>query len=205
MVFEGLDGSGSSTQSALFAEHLRGMAEPVVETAEPSLGPLGAVVRQALQSRLALSEEALALAFASDRLDHLFRPADGITHHVSLGRWVVCDRYVMSSYVYQTVAGLDLTWVKEINRHAIEPDLTVFVDVPIDLCMTRISQRLSPSERYEKEGTLRAALSVYRSQLAERPSETVVIMSGQGTRQEVHDRIWSADAVTKVLANRGLV
>lgn len=204
IVFEGLDGAGSTTQCRMFSELLRAARQPVLETAEPSSGPLGAIIRQALQNRLWLAEETVALAFAADRLDHLMHPEHGIVHHLEGGKWVVSDRYVMSSFVYQTAAGLELEWIESINKHAIEPDITVFIDSSVEDCMGRITGRQSPSERYEQRDGLANALGVYRRRLSQLADDRVAIVSGVGSPTDVHRRVVTSPAVAKVLSERGM-
>jgi dTMP kinase len=204
IAFEGLDGAGSSTQCRLFAERLRLFDQPVVETAEPSTGIVGAIIRQALQHRIWLAEESLALAFAADRIDHLLQPEHGVVQHLAQRRWVVSDRYVMSSLVYQSAAGLDLDWIQSVNRYAIAPDITVFIDSSIDDCINRISSRLDPSERYEEQESLARALAVYREQLAQKSADSVVIVSGNKDSTEVHESVWNSTTMAKLRADRGV-
>src|SRR5579864_7294663 len=104
IVLEGLDGAGTTTQLVRLAERLRRAGERVVATAEPTDGPIGALIRQALRRRLvhrdgrALTDESLALLFAADRVDHV---AGEIEPALARGQHVLCDRYVLSSLAYQ--------------------------------------------------------------------------------------------------------
>jgi dTMP kinase len=141
IVFEGLDGAGSSTQLRLLASWLGQRGQVVEETREPSNGPFGAVIRQAIEGRLQLVPEVLALAFAGDRADHLLNRANGMALALERGSWVLCDRYVLSSLAYQSADGVDLDWLIELNRHARAPDVTVFVDTPVEVCLQRIAAR----------------------------------------------------------------
>ena len=112
VVYEGIDGSGTTTQAARLASYLRGRGVPVCETSEPTRGPFGAVIRQALEGRLEVDERALAVAFAADRYDHLFSTDRGIVDRLKAGTWVICDRYVLSSLVYQTANGMTAEWIQ---------------------------------------------------------------------------------------------
>ncbi|MGA1794077.1 MAG: dTMP kinase, partial [Thermoplasmatota archaeon] len=72
IVIEGIDGCGKGTQARLLFEHLKGLGKDVVLTAEPTKGPLGKLIREHLQEPF-LDDEALALLFAADRIEHLER------------------------------------------------------------------------------------------------------------------------------------
>ncbi|HET6345426.1 MAG TPA: dTMP kinase, partial [Myxococcota bacterium] len=76
VALEGIDGAGTSTQIAPLAAFLRARGRDVVTTAEPSGGPVGVLLRQALQGRPRLDDATLALLFAADRLDHLAREVE---------------------------------------------------------------------------------------------------------------------------------
>jgi dTMP kinase len=144
------------------------------------------VLRLAIEGRVALDPTTLALAFAADRSDHL---AHGIAPQVDDGAWVLCDRYVLSSLAYQSGAGVSLDFVRAINAFAVEPDLTIFVDTPVDVCLSRIAARSGRDELFHNRGALEATLAAYRSLLESVPNPLVV--DGAGTPDEVADAIWA--------------
>lgn len=145
VVIEGTDGSGSSTQCELLRRDLRRTGRSVLLTKEPTRGPAGAIVQLALDRRLhgpnrhfysssgerepAASEldfHTMALLYAADRMDHV----EGVIKPALDQGWVVIsDRYVLSTMAYQGLH-LDVDWLLEINRYALLPDLTLFLDVP---------------------------------------------------------------------------
>jgi dTMP kinase len=167
IVVEGLDGSGISTQIARLRRWLANRGVTVEVTKEPSPGPLGAVIRQAIEGRIALDEKVLALAFAADRLDHLENHVKGIRQHLDAGRWVICDRYVLSSLAYQGAADVDRDWLLAINRFALEPDVTIFIETPAEVCAERIELRSSSLELYHDVRQLEKVQQVYRQALAD--------------------------------------
>jgi dTMP kinase len=145
IVLEGIDGAGTTTQTNALREHFRQTGRKVFFTHEPSDGPVGMLIRLALQGRLvggnyATHDEddssaggdatfdptALALLFAADRADHL---AAQVKPNLDAGRIVVCDRYLLSTLAYQGQTNDD-AWLLQINRPAIVPDLTLFLDLP---------------------------------------------------------------------------
>lgn len=141
IVIEGLDGAGTTTQSALLADALRAGGISVETTREPSDGPVGTLCRDAIEGRISLAPEALALAFAADRLDHIANPGYGIEAALARGSWVISDRYVLSALAYQASQGVDLGWLEAINAKARIPDVTVFVDTSAAECLERIRSR----------------------------------------------------------------
>lgn len=154
IVLEGLDGAGTTTQAERLAQRLRAMGEKVLVTREPSDGPLGLLLRQALTGRLGLpsgrgplSQQTLALMFAADRMDHLeaqVHPA------LESGTNVICDRYVLSSLAYQGMS-VRMDWVAELNREATSPDLTLFVNVDIKTAAKRRAIRGGEPELFDED------------------------------------------------------
>src|SRR5215831_4068328 len=134
IVFEGLDGAGTSTQADRLRRWLVDEGRAVETTREPTGGPIGAAIRQAIEGRTTLDPLTLALAFAADRCDHTYNHVDGIATTLAAGRWVVCDRYAVSSLAYQGGDRAPIAWLVELNRWCLTPDLTVFVDTDPDVC-----------------------------------------------------------------------
>lgn len=144
IVIEGIDASGSTTQARKLETFLRRRGHHVLFTNEPSNGPAGMLIRLALARRLSgpnwvpsdtevdapaftpLDLYTSALLFAADRTDHL---ATTILPALAKGHHVISDRYTLSSLAYQGL-NLPLEWLLEINRYAIPPDLTIYLDVP---------------------------------------------------------------------------
>jgi len=154
VVLEGIDGAGTTTQAERLSAALRAEGRRVLTTREPSDGPLGTLLRQALGGRLvlpggagALAPETLALLFAADRTDHLaaqVRPA------LEAGAVVICDRYVLSSLAYQG-AQLPPRWVEAINAFAEPPDLTLFLEVDPEVASRRRASRGGDAELFDDE------------------------------------------------------
>jgi len=183
IVLEGPDGAGISTQTALLRDALTARGLKAFATKEPTNGPIGAVIRQALSHRLVyppsepMGDEVTALLFAADRLDHL--RAD-IVPRLEAGTHVVCDRYRLSSYAYQGLtAGQE--WVRALNSRAIPPDLTLFLDVPPEVSQRRIASRGGYVELYETEERLRPIYSNYLSLIEELKKEGERIVTIDGT------------------------
>jgi dTMP kinase len=150
ITFEGLDGSGKTTQAELLAESLRGEGRDVLATREPGGTPLGEEVRRLLLDGVEMSAWAEAALFAAARAelaDTVIAPA------LAAGRDVVCDRYLDSSLAYQGIArGLGVERVLQLNLNATDgllPDRTFLVLVDPELAAERGNMG---SDRIEREG-----------------------------------------------------
>ncbi len=152
VVIEGLDGAGTTTQARLLGDRLRAAGRAVHVTAEPSGGPVGALVRQVLTRRVTggaggeLDPAALALLFAADRLDHV---AAEIAPRLREGTDVVSDRFTLSSLAYQGLTTGDLAWVEAVNARAAAPDVTLFLAVRPAVALRRRQAASLDREIYE--------------------------------------------------------
>jgi dTMP kinase len=169
VVLEGIDGSGTTTQRERVAARLRARGQRVHETREPSDGPIGKLARSLLaevpgQPRT-VDAASLALLFAADRLEHLTRE---IEPALARGELVLCDRYVVSSWVYQSL-DCDPAWVRTLNERARWPDLTLIFDLPAELALARVAARRAasgePIERFDQADTQRRLAAGYRETL----------------------------------------
>jgi dTMP kinase len=152
VVIEGLDGSGKTTQAKLLTAKLN-ISHKAIYTAEPSRGKIGTYIREScLYEKTRLPKEVEALLFAADRIEHV---ENEIKPAITDGKLVVCDRYLFSSLAYQGSAGLDLTWIKEINKHALKPDFAVFIDVSPEKVLQRLNRRKSIMETLETQKKVR--------------------------------------------------
>ncbi len=186
IVFEGIDGAGTTTQADLLKAWLEARGEKVVTTCEPSEGPAGNMVRNALKRRIVVptsgdgpdkdvDPRVVALLFAADRLDHLdatIRPA------LARGWWVISDRYVDSSLAYQSIY-MDLDWVRTINTHAPRPTRTFFLEVPPAEGMARIQARRASQDHFETLQRLQQVDEQYRKIYRDGPADLVRL---DGTR-----------------------
>lgn len=208
IVIDGIDGSGTTTQTTLLAERLRDKGLPVRTTREPSDGPIGVLIRQILTGRMVVpglhgvhppSWATMATLFASDRLDHLEAE---IIPNLTDGVTVICDRYDYSSVAYQTVSsggGDDVsTWVRELNRRARRPDLTLVLDVDPKVATSRRNSRSGSPELYEVD-EMQVELAKFYAKIDELfPNDTIRHIDANCGVEEVTAAIWS-----EVMALRG--
>lgn len=199
IVIEGIDGAGTTTQTEMLLQWLQRTGIPSLATREPSDGPVGVVARQHLGRKVDLaSPEAEALAFAADRMDHV---ASEVAPALAKGITVVADRYYLSSLAYQALS-CDLAWVREINRFALRPDLTVFLEVPVDVGVERFSGR-TVLERFEDDrGELVRVVQRYEAAMAalRADGEEITVVDGTRSPADVHADI--VRLVAAVLAPR---
>jgi dTMP kinase len=189
VVLEGGDGSGKSTQAAHLAAGLQQRGVAVCETFEPGATGAGAVMRELLlHSREAIAPTTEALLMAADRAQHV---AEQIAPALARGEWVVCDRYLPSSLVYQgIVRGLGVDTVVAVNRVAtgdVEPDLVIVVDVSDAVAQARAG---TVPDRLEAEGDAfhTAVRAAYRTLADERGW---VLVDGDDDVDAVAARVWS--------------
>jgi len=143
-VFEGLDGSGTSTQLSLLEQKLanspfKGLAFKAAF--EPTGGAIGKLIRSVLKKDLALRPDTLARLFAADRGEHLYAPG-GIIESCKRGELVVCDRYTLSSLVYQGIeCGEELP--RRLNEAFPAPELLLFFEIDPGTAQQRMAGRPS--------------------------------------------------------------
>ncbi len=139
IVFEGLDGAGTTTQSKKLSERLGGF-----HTFEPSDNIIGKMIRSILKGDTDITKETLVFLFAADRNQHVSL----IRKFLDEGKTVVCDRYLFSSLAYQSL-DVDFEKVFELNKSFPLPEHLFFIDTPIEECQRRINHRNQTKEIFE--------------------------------------------------------
>lgn len=189
ITVEGLDGSGGTTQlgrlAAACADHWPGRA--IIRTREPSPGPVGRLIREALAGG-ELGEAVLPYLFAADRRDHLDRV---ILPALARGAVVISDRYALSSLAYQSSA-VGLERVLALNAGFPAPDLTLMLDLPPDECLERIIARGEARERFETLERLREIAAAYEAAIRAVPGWRIARIPADGTADAVEARIREA-------------
>jgi dTMP kinase len=184
VTFEGLDGSGKSTQARLLAEALAADGRDVVATREPGGTEVGELIRELILGPREIAPWAEAVLFAAARaqlVDEVIAPA------LARSADVVCDRYIDSSLAYQGIArGLGLDRVLELNLHAISgilPDRTYLLVVDADEAARR---RGDPSDRIEQEdGGFRERVAEAYQELAAAFPQRIVTIDGMRPAGEI--------------------
>ncbi len=187
ICLEGIDGSGKTTVAHHLVEALKQNGYSAVYTAEPSEGAIGRIVKKSiLQGGRRFPRVLEAVLFAADRVDHIEREVKPLLNE---GKIIVCDRYLYSSISYQGADSTMLKWVREINKHAIQPDLAVYIDVPPEVVIDRIRRKKSIMETLHIQKKVR---EVYLNLAAEKQ---LMMVDGNAEKskvaQDVEDLVFS--------------
>jgi dTMP kinase len=189
IVFEGIDGSGTTTQSKILKKWLVKKGYKVHLTAEPSDNFIGNTIRQILKKRVIPSADSLspeidhktiALLFAADRLDHI---QNEIAPLLKNNHIVISDRYTISSIVYQGEYTKDKKWIETINKYALIPDITFFIDIDGDIAFERISKRELALEIFEKKSKLIKLSQKYRNVI--KKQKNIVTIDGTQSIEDI--------------------
>ena len=160
IVLEGIDGSGSSTQAELLKTHFLQNGEKARLSPEPSEGPIGKLIRQAMQTDIIsmptpeLFDRQMAYLFAADRYYHLFNRVDGVFKLIEQDQThVITTRYYFSSLAYNCDDPEQYHFVQGLNAHFPTPDWVIYLDIPVDVSLQRLTQR-NIREVYETKDKL---------------------------------------------------
>lgn len=195
IAFEGIDGSGKSTQIKKLTERLSSFNIRCYETKEPTDSPIGSLIHQIMTGRISADNKVIASLFIADRVDHLLNSTDGICEKINSGITVITDRYYFSSYAYHGV-DLNMDWVingNSISAEILRPTITVFLDVPVKKALERIRSERFHTELFEKEDRLIAVREKYFEAFDKLKNiENVAIIDADADINVVADRIWDA-------------
>lgn len=193
IAFEGIDGSGKSTQIELLTNRLNKEGICCYTTREPTNSPIGSLIHQILTGRIRTDNRAIAGLFVADRLDHLLNEVDGIVHKINEGTTVITDRYYFSSYAYHSV-DMPMEWVIRANEQSsaiLKPTVTIFIDVEPATAMERITKNRFHQELFEKESRLiKVRENYFKAFELLRGEESYVIIDGNQPREEIAERVW---------------
>ena len=192
IVFEGIDGSGKSTQARILAENLREKGQKVHLTCEPTNGPVGSLIRNIFNGRIQADHKTIAGLFVADRLDHLLNPVDGILGKLREGYTVISDRYCLSSYAYQGTH-MPMDWVIMANSQSTEllkPHMHIFIDIDPRESIRRMKKGRSTSDMYENLENLEKVRKNYLLAIEKmNPSERIEKIDGHLPVDEISEKI----------------
>ncbi|MSN26317.1 MAG: dTMP kinase [Geobacter sp.] len=193
IVFEGIDGSGTSTQAQLLAKYLGESGQPSIVTTEPSTGPIGSLIREGMKRRVIFSNDKekfdhqMAYLFAADRHDHLYNDVDGVFKLINDGNHVISTRYYFSSFAYHCENEDDFEFVRSLNNKFPEPDIVIYLDNPIQVSLKRMENR-SHQDVYENEVKLTAVSNNYKRIFSEYNGKLLQVKADLPV-SEVHNSI----------------
>jgi len=197
IVFDGLDGSGQSTQAGKLVDFLN-LPEikhkfghtGVQITKEPTSSLIGGLIRSQLTHEWKSSQECLQLLFSADRAHHLEKE---IIPLLERGVVVICDRYFFSTIAYGSL-DLDKDWLFNLNKNFLLPDVTFFLKVSSKICIERIQKSRYGITLFEKEETLGKVWDNFEG--LSKDFEDVYIINGEGPV----DRI--SEEIIKIVSNK---
>lgn len=173
IVVEGLDGSGSTTQAILLTSYLFKKDKknvPVLSREPTLLTPYGCEIRRRLTRNLLSQEEEIhdfgywANLFVKDRIWHL---ENVVNYNTNLGLTVISDRHMLSTLAYQSAQGGDMKRLIKLHFGLRKPDLTLYLDVPVDVALKRIQKNREGSPEYfEKKSFLERTANNYETAIS---------------------------------------
>lgn len=191
ITFEGGEGSGKSTQARILADKLRAHGHDVILTREPGGSPVAEKIRALILDDPPQEPIAELLLFAAARAEHL---AATIVPALASGQWVICDRFMDSTRVYQGgLWNVDPTLIGLLEKHTVEPHvpaLTLILDLPVEIAMKRASERGNLSrydaQRRETHDLIRAGFT----RIAHDEPARCALIDASGTQDEIATSIW---------------
>lgn len=185
IVFEGLDGAGTTTQVDLLAGYLRNEKpeQKILITKEPTNNIIGGLIRGCLTGDWKTTPDGLQLLFAADRAHHLSQVIEPALrdHYI-----VICDRYYLSSVAYGSI-DCDQEWIYKINKKFRRPDLTFFIDVTAETAMERMKKIRYNIELFERKAILEKVRKNYLD--AAEKEKNLYIINGEEIITRVRDDI----------------
>ena len=191
IVFEGIDGAGTSTQ---IKRLVQSNPEKYIATAEPTSGPTGKFLRQMLAGDFHVDEKTNAYLFAADRCEHIFGKG-GVKELCDSGKTVVSDRYFFSSLAYQSVScGLELPML--LNSPFPLPEYLFFFDINPEVSLARVNARNEKKEIYENiEAQKKIAalyekvVSMYETDASLREEMKIIRIDASKSIEEIGEKI----------------
>lgn len=192
-AFEGIDGSGTSTQLKLLAERLT--PERIFPTAEPTTGETGKFIRRILKGEFLVDDRTMTYLFAADRCEHVFGK-NGIAEKAASGKLVVSDRYLFSSLAYQSVfCGKDLPTL--LNSPFPLPELLFYFKIDAQTALSRVAERGGQLEIYEKLDTQQKIIAQYERIFREYESREkgkemrIITVDAAASVPKIQEFIWN--------------
>lgn len=194
IAFEGLDGSGSSTQVELLVSKLKENGFRAYATKEPTNNIIGGLIRGQLTHDWNSSMECLQLLFAADRAHHLHRE---IIPAVRDQKIIVSDRYFFSTVAFGSLE-LDREWLLNLNEKFILPDITFLIKVPAKVCLERMKESRFELELFEEEQKLKKVWNGY--DWLSKKFSNVYVIDGTQSRVQIAGEVF--EIVKKVLKKK---
>lgn len=194
LVFEGIDGSGTSTQAHLLKEYFIAQNHQAILSPEPTNGVIGKLIREAMQKPIIpiqdkkKFDEQMAYLFAADRHYHLYNDVDGVLKLTRQDNChVITTRYYFSSLAYNCNTPEEFQFVSQLNVRFTQPDVVIYLDIPVYVSLKRLAER-HQREVYENEEKLSYVRDNYIKIFSEYQGNKLII-NGQDTIDSIHHQI----------------
>jgi dTMP kinase len=194
IVFEGIDGSGTSTQAELLKNYFIEQGNKALVSPEPSEGIIGKLLRQALQNKSILNQdgqifdEQMAYLFAADRHYHLYNNNDGVFKAIERDNtYVITPRYYFSSLAYNCNTQQEFEFVSNLNKKFPNPDLVIYIEIPVNVALERIRDR-AVKDIYENSNKLSQVKQNYQA-IFNNYNGLLLNIDGTEDRKKVNQKI----------------
>lgn len=185
IVFEGIDGSGKSTQTKLLKKYLEEQGFLVTLTKEPTNNSsVSQKIRQILNKEVIAGAKELQELFIQDRKEHLEKV---VIPSLKEGKIVISDRYYFSTIVYGESERVSKEWLIEKNKDFLAPDTTIIIDLDPKICIERITANRSSIDLFEKIGKLEKVRDNYKD--IAKKFQNIYIIDGNEEIERVHNEI----------------
>ena len=185
IVFEGIDGSGKTTQFRMLANYLKNNKSNILITKEPTRGRVGKIIYNILEGREKASHIFLQLLFSSDRAEHLEKK---VIPALKSGKTVLCDRYLFSTLAYGNSEIGDMNWLENLSKHFILPDITFLIKVSPSESIHRVNNvRKKDSTIFEKEKKLKKIWKNY--EILSKKYKNFYVINGERDKNRVFEDI----------------
>lgn len=192
IVFEGIDGSGKSTQIDLLKRAFDDYGLKVNIESEPTNSPVGKMIQDVMTGKVILANESIAALFLADRLEHISNPVNGLNEKLKNGYNIVASRYYFSSYAFQSDA-VPLKWLIESNelcKSLLKADFTFYLNIDPNLSYERVIKRGKQLELFEtKEKLIRTHNQYLKAFDLYGYDENIFIINAENSIQKIHSDI----------------
>ncbi|ACB50524.1 putative thymidylate kinase [Crocosphaera subtropica ATCC 51142] len=194
IVLEGIDKAGKTTQAERLKRYLINQGDSAIISSEPTEGVIGELIRKAMQSPVfkindkAKFDQQMAYLFAADRHYHLYNEVDGVYKLIQQDHYhVIATRYYFSSLAYNSNNQEEFNFVYGLNKRFPNPDLVIYLDIPLDIALSRL-ENTHDKEVYETKEKLQQVQDNYQ-QIFQSYKGQILTIDGKNNIEQIHQEI----------------
>ncbi len=196
IVLEGIDKAGKTTQAEQLKQYLINQGDLAIISSEPTEGVIGKLIREAMQNVVfkinnkAKFDQQMAYLFAADRHYHLYNEVDGVYKLIQQNHsHVIATRYYFSSLAYNSNNQEEFNFVYELNQRFPNPDVVIYLDIPVDIALSRLENAVY-KEVYETKEKLQQVKENY-DKIFQSYDGKIVTIDGKNSIEQIHKDIIS--------------